>query len=170
MWNRNWWTSEAHDDIIKWKHFPRNWPFVRGIHWIQILSRIFFSIVYPWLFWRDSVRLWKCVWVCTCISVDWHSDVCTCICLIMLIIATSLDMWFYRKLVQVIFYCEIMYELFNICTYMFIVFLTPYVLDVHSHVWHMGLVRSQVVYKNYLLTCYFDRMYEHLHTFSIDTG
>ena len=22
-----------HDDVIKWKHFPRNWPFVRGIHW-----------------------------------------------------------------------------------------------------------------------------------------
>ena len=21
-----------HDDAIKWKHFPRNWPFVRGIH------------------------------------------------------------------------------------------------------------------------------------------
>ena len=21
----------AHDDVIKWKHFPRNWPFVRGI-------------------------------------------------------------------------------------------------------------------------------------------
>ena len=21
-----------HDDVIKWKHFPRNWPFVRGIH------------------------------------------------------------------------------------------------------------------------------------------
>ena len=20
-----------HDDVIKWKHFPRNWPFVRGI-------------------------------------------------------------------------------------------------------------------------------------------
>ena len=20
------------DDVIKWKHFPRNWPFVRGIH------------------------------------------------------------------------------------------------------------------------------------------
>ena len=19
-----------HDDVIKWKHFPRNWPFVRG--------------------------------------------------------------------------------------------------------------------------------------------
>ena len=25
----------VHDDVIKWKHFPRNWPFVRGIHrWI----------------------------------------------------------------------------------------------------------------------------------------
>ena len=21
-----------HDDVIKWKHFPRNWPFVWGIH------------------------------------------------------------------------------------------------------------------------------------------
>ena len=21
-----------HDDVIKWKHFPCNWPFVRGIH------------------------------------------------------------------------------------------------------------------------------------------
>ena len=21
-----------HDDVIKWKHCPRNWPFVRGIH------------------------------------------------------------------------------------------------------------------------------------------
>ena len=22
----------GHDDVIKWKHFPRNWPFVGGIH------------------------------------------------------------------------------------------------------------------------------------------
>ena len=22
----------CHDDVIKWKHFPRFWPFVRGIH------------------------------------------------------------------------------------------------------------------------------------------
>ena len=22
----------GHDDVIKWKHFPRYWPFVRGIH------------------------------------------------------------------------------------------------------------------------------------------
>ena len=24
--------ATEHDDIIKWKHFPRYWPFVRGIH------------------------------------------------------------------------------------------------------------------------------------------
>ena len=24
--------SPVHDDVIKWKHFPRYWPFVRGIH------------------------------------------------------------------------------------------------------------------------------------------
>ena len=23
---------ESHDDVIKWKHFPRNWSFVRGIN------------------------------------------------------------------------------------------------------------------------------------------
>ena len=25
-------SSRNHDDVIKWKHFPRYWPFVRGIH------------------------------------------------------------------------------------------------------------------------------------------
>ena len=32
---QEWWTfmmTSSHDDIIKWKHFPRHWPFVRGIH------------------------------------------------------------------------------------------------------------------------------------------
>ena len=24
--------SQEHDDVITWKHFPRYWPFVRGIH------------------------------------------------------------------------------------------------------------------------------------------
>ena len=27
-----------HDDVIKWKHFPLNWPFVRGIHWSPVNS------------------------------------------------------------------------------------------------------------------------------------
>ena len=25
-----------HDDVIKWKHFPRYWPLVRGIRWIPL--------------------------------------------------------------------------------------------------------------------------------------
>ena len=29
------WGSFSHNDVIKWRHFPRYWPFVRGIHrWI----------------------------------------------------------------------------------------------------------------------------------------
>ena len=24
--------KRVHDDVTKWKHFPRHWPFVRGIH------------------------------------------------------------------------------------------------------------------------------------------
>ena len=37
-WNQNQDTERTfsqdslHDDVIKWKHFPRHWPFVRGIH------------------------------------------------------------------------------------------------------------------------------------------
>ena len=27
-----WLLWSGHDDVIKWKHFPRYWPFVRGIH------------------------------------------------------------------------------------------------------------------------------------------
>ena len=27
-----------HDDVIKWKHFPRYWPFVRGIHRSPVAS------------------------------------------------------------------------------------------------------------------------------------
>ena len=26
------WCRLTHDDVIKWKHFSRYWPFVRGIH------------------------------------------------------------------------------------------------------------------------------------------
>ena len=28
----------SHDDVIKWEHFPRYWPFVRGIHWSPVNS------------------------------------------------------------------------------------------------------------------------------------
>ena len=26
------WIEKKHDDVIEWKHFPRHWPFVWGIH------------------------------------------------------------------------------------------------------------------------------------------
>ena len=28
----------VHDDAMTWKHFPRYWPFVRGIHWSPVNS------------------------------------------------------------------------------------------------------------------------------------
>ena len=46
-----------HDDVIKWKHFRRNWPFVRGIHRSQVNSphkgqwcgAFKFSLVCAWI-------------------------------------------------------------------------------------------------------------------------
>ena len=47
----------VHDDVIKWKHFPRNWPFVRGIHRSPVNSphkgqwrgALMFSLIYVWI-------------------------------------------------------------------------------------------------------------------------
>ena len=46
-----------HDDVIKWKHYPRYWPFVRGIHRSPVNSlhksqrhRAFmFSLICTWI-------------------------------------------------------------------------------------------------------------------------
>ena len=46
-----------HDDVIKWKHFPRNWPFVRRIHRSPVNSphkgqwrgALIFSLVCTWI-------------------------------------------------------------------------------------------------------------------------
>ena len=46
-----------HDDVIKWKHFPRYWPFVRGIHRSPVNSphkgqwrgALMFSLIYVWI-------------------------------------------------------------------------------------------------------------------------
>ena len=45
-----------YDDVIKWKHFPRYWAFVRGIHRSQVNSThkgrrgaLRFSLVYAWI-------------------------------------------------------------------------------------------------------------------------
>ena len=47
----------CHDDVIKWKQFPRNWPFVRGIHRSPVNSphkgqwrgALMFSVICVWI-------------------------------------------------------------------------------------------------------------------------
>ena len=39
-----------HDDVIKWKHFPRYWPFMRGIHRSPVNSRTKASDTELWCF------------------------------------------------------------------------------------------------------------------------
>ena len=49
--------SRTHDDVIKWKHFPRNWPFVGGIHRSRVNSphkgqwrgALVFSLICVWI-------------------------------------------------------------------------------------------------------------------------
>ena len=46
-----------HDDVIKWKHFPRNWPFVWEIHRSPVnfphkgqwRGALMFSLIYAWI-------------------------------------------------------------------------------------------------------------------------
>ena len=48
---------DMHDDVIEWKHFPRYWPFVRGIHRSPVNSphkgqwrgALTFSLVCAWI-------------------------------------------------------------------------------------------------------------------------
>ena len=48
---------DLHDDVIKWKHFPSYWPFVRGIHWSIVNSphkgqwrrALMFSLICAWI-------------------------------------------------------------------------------------------------------------------------
>ena len=49
--------THSHDDVIKWKHFPRNWPFVRKIHRSPVnfphkgqwRGALMFSLIYVWI-------------------------------------------------------------------------------------------------------------------------
>ena len=49
MRNRIW----TNDDVIQWKHFPRYWPFVRGIRWIPHTKardpELWFSLICAWI-------------------------------------------------------------------------------------------------------------------------
>ena len=49
--------AQHHDDVIKWKHFPRYWPYVRGIHRSPVNSphkgqwrgALMFSFICVWI-------------------------------------------------------------------------------------------------------------------------
>ena len=49
--------AQIHDDVIKWKHFPRYWPFTWGIHRLplnsphkgQLRAVLMFSMIFAWI-------------------------------------------------------------------------------------------------------------------------
>ena len=56
-----------HDDVIKWKYFPHNWPFVRGIHRSPVNSpykgqwrgALMFSLICVWINdWENNREAW----------------------------------------------------------------------------------------------------------------
>ena len=56
---------QSHDDVINWKHFPRYWPFVRGIHrWpvnsphkVQWRGALMFSLICAWInYWVNNLE------------------------------------------------------------------------------------------------------------------
>ena len=56
------WLCGCHDDVIKWKHVPRYWPFVQGIHRSPVNSphkgqwsgALMYSLICVWI--KDSVN------------------------------------------------------------------------------------------------------------------
>ena len=50
-------SNRTHNDVIKWKNFPRYWPFVRGIHRSSVNSphkgqwrgALILSLIYVWI-------------------------------------------------------------------------------------------------------------------------
>ena len=48
--------NRMHDDVIKWKHFPRYWPFVRGIHRTPVNSPHKGQ-------WRGALIFFICAWI-----------------------------------------------------------------------------------------------------------
>ena len=52
----------SHDDVINWKHFPRYWPFVRGIHRSPVNSPRKGQ-------WREALMFsFICVWINGCVN------------------------------------------------------------------------------------------------------
>ena len=80
--------AKVHDDVIKWKHFPRNWPLVWGIHHspvnfpykCQWPGALIFSLIFAlnkrlskqswgWWFETPSHSLWR---HCNVVARSWE--------------------------------------------------------------------------------------------------
>ena len=84
-------TALGHDDVIKWKHFPRNWPFVRGInrspvnksHKGQWSGALMFSLICVWINdWannREAGDLRRYRVHCAVMVMVWMSNYIQCI-------------------------------------------------------------------------------------------
>ena len=86
----NWnWIMWINDDVIKWKHFPRYWPFVRGIHRSPVNSAhkgqwrgaLMFSLICARINgWvnngeaGDLIRHWAHYGVIVMISIAWNQQ------------------------------------------------------------------------------------------------
>ena len=55
-------SSRFHDDVVKWKHFPRYWPFVRGITGLLWIPHTKASDAELWCFLELNKRLSKQSW------------------------------------------------------------------------------------------------------------
>ena len=71
----------CHDDVIKWKHFPRYWPFVRGIHRSPVNSPHKGQ-------WRGAlmfclIRAWINSWVNNCEAGDLRRYLAHCDVIVM---------------------------------------------------------------------------------------
>ena len=73
------------DDVIKWKHFPRYWPFVRGIHRSPVRFDIFFDLrlnkrlrKQSWGWWFETLShpLWRHCNIALCDIITGSDAIC----------------------------------------------------------------------------------------------
>ena len=83
-----------HGDVIKWKHFPRYWPFVRGIHrspvnsphkgqWSgALMFSLIFVLIYVWVNNREAgdLRRYCAHYDVTVMMIRWMLSICVLWC------------------------------------------------------------------------------------------
>ena len=70
----------SHDNVVKWKHYPRYWPFVRGIHLSPVDSPhkgqwrgpLISSLIYVWTNGCANKQWFWCIYSCIYIFFWWH--------------------------------------------------------------------------------------------------